>query len=108
MTTLSTLLFFGAVAAGTFLTRIAPFLLFPDRRTPPRYVVYLGEVLPTAIMGMLVVYCLKGVNPAVYPHGFPELIALLCITVLHLWRKNTLLSIGGGTVIYLLLTRLVF
>lgn len=108
MSTQASLLFFGAIALGTLLTRVLPFLLFPDRRTPPKFVAYLGKVLPTAIMGMLVVYCLKDVHPAAYPHGLPEFLAILCIIALHLWRKNTLLSIGGGTLIYLVFITFVF
>jgi len=83
---------------GTVLTRFLPFLIFrPDKETP-RYILKLGEVLPYAVIGLLVVYCLKGISLTTVPYGLNEFIAILVIVVLHLWRKNTLLSIFAGTV----------
>ena len=94
------------MSAGTILTRFLPFLAF-RKQTPP-YVSYLGRVLPPAIIGMLVVYCLKDITPAVHPFGIPELIAAACTAGLQAWRRNSLVSILAGTVIYMVLIRMVF
>lgn len=94
-------------ALSTMLTRFVPFLLFSGRKTP-RYIEYLGHALPGAIFGMLVVYCLKSVDPAVYSHGLPEALAILVTVALHLWKRQMLLSIAGGTVCYMLLLQFVF
>lgn len=96
------------LAGGTFLTRVTPFLLFPDNKEIPPFVVFLGRALPGALIGMLIVYCLKDVSFLETPHGLPEAISLLFILLLHLWRKNTLLSIGLGTLLYMLLVQVVF
>ncbi len=96
-----------AVMAGiTILIRFLPFIVF--RKHTPESILYLGEVLPYAIMGMLVVYCLKHVSFVNKPHGIPELIAVLSVVILHKWKHNTLLSIPVGTVIYMLLVQVVF
>ena len=95
-------------AVITFLLRAIPFWVFGGGRKAPAFVDYLGSVLPYAIIGMLVVYCLKGVSFAAAPHGIPELISCAIVVGLHLWKKNTLLSIIGGTVCYMLLVQLVF
>ena len=97
-----------AVAAGTQLTRWLPFWLFPEKRDPPPAVAYLGRVLPPAMMGLLVVYCLKGVSWTAAPHGAPELIAVAVTAFLHWWRGNVLLSIAAGTAVYMLLVQTVF
>ena len=97
----------GLCAYATMLTRFAPFLLFSGKKTP-RFIQYLGQALPGAIFGMLVVYCLKSVNPLVYSHGLPEALAILVTVALHLWKRQMLLSIAGGTVCYMLLLQLVF
>ena len=97
-----------AVAAGCPLTRWLPFLLFPENKTPPKVVQYLGRVLPPATMGLLVVYCLKGVQWTAAPHGAPELIAIAAVVLLHRWKGNVLVSIAGGTALYMALLRLVF
>lgn len=99
-----------AVAIMTLLTfalRALPFLIFGRKETPP-FIEYLGKYLPYAIMGMLVIYCLKAVRPLAYPYGLPELIAILIVVLLHIWKRNTLLSIVSGTVSYMLLIQLVF
>ena len=94
------------MSAGTILTRFLPFLAF-RKQTPP-YVSYLGRVPPPAIIGMLVVYCLKDITPAVHPFGIPELIAAACTAGLQAWRRNSLVSILAGTVIYMVLIRVLF
>ena len=92
----------------TAATRFIPFLIFGEKRKTPPVVEYLGKVLPCAIMGMLVVYCLKDVSFLNSPYGLPELIACAVVAALHVWKRNSLLSIGGGTVCYMLLVQLVF
>lgn len=96
-----------AVVAGTMLTRFLPFIIFPEGKKPPKYISYLGTVLPYAVIGLLVVYCLKDTFAGKY-FVLPELIAISFIAVLHKWRKNTLLSIGGGTVLYMFLVQSCF
>lgn len=108
MTTMQALSTVVIIAGVTFLTRIIPFVLFPAGRKTPGWVLYLGNVLPYAMMAMLVVYCLKGVQISTAPHGLPELIGVAIVAGLYLWRRNTLLSIGVGTVAYMLLVQLVF
>ena len=98
-----------AVAAlVTMSTRFLPFLIFGEKRKTPELVTYLGKVLPCAIMGMLVVYCLKDVTVLQAPYGIPEALGILFVALLHLWKGNSLLSIGAGTVFYMLLVQLVF
>ena len=94
--------------AGTMTTRFLPFVVFSSRRPTPKYVQYLGKVLPGAIFGLLVVYCLKDVSIINYSHGIPEAIAIVVTVLLHLWKRQMLLSIAGGTVVYMLLVQLVF
>lgn len=98
----------GICAAVTALLRFFPFLIFGGKRKTPPFINYLGKVLPFAIMGMLVVFCLKNVSVTAYPHGIPELIGIAVVTILHIWKRNTLLSIGAGTVIYILLVNFIF
>lgn len=90
------------------LTRFLPFLIFGEKRKTPEIITYLGKVLPFAIMGMLVVYCLKDVKFLSAPFGAPELIGISITAGLHIWRRNSLLSIGIGTVVYMLLVQFVF
>lgn len=96
------------MAAITFLVRGLPFLLFPGSKKTPSYILYLGKVLPFAIIGMLVVYCLKNVQITQSPFGLPELIAAAAIVLVHIWKRNTLFSIGGGTLLYMFLVQAVF
>ncbi len=98
----------AAVVAGTMLTRFLPFLVFPSGRPTPKYVRYLGRVLPAAVFGMLVVYCLKDVSVFSGSHGLPEAVSIAVVVALHLWKRQMLLSIAGGTVCYMLLVQLVF
>ncbi|MGO5049432.1 branched-chain amino acid transporter permease [Dysosmobacter sp. Sow4_B12] len=108
LTSFQTVIMILAVAAGTQLTRWLPFWLFPEKKDPPAAVLYLGRVLPAAMTGLLVVYCLKGVAWTAVPHGAPELLAIAAVAVLHRWRGNVLLSIAGGTALYMLLVQAVF
>ena len=101
-------IFFGAVTLGTVLTRALPFLLFPENREIPKYMKYLADILPYTIIGMLVVYCLKDISFIRSPHAIPEILSILLITVLHIWKKNTLLSIGGGALFYMILVQYIF
>ncbi len=108
MTLTEQIITIAVLALGTMATRFLPFLIFRDNKPTPKYVQYLGKALPAAIFGMLVVYCLKSVNVLAYSYGLPELIAILVTVGLHLWKRQTLLSIAGGTVCYMLLVQLVF
>ena len=91
-----------------FATRLVPFVLFGRKRTVPRIVVFLGNVLPPAIIATLIVYCLKSVNLLAFPSGIPELISIAAVVLLHLWKRNTLLSVGAGTICYMILIQCVF
>jgi len=107
-TTLQALAIIAILALGTAMTRFLPFVFFPNAASAPRYITYLGKMLPTAAISLLVVYCLRGVSFVAAPHGLPEAIAIAAVAALHIWRKNTLLSIAAGTVIYMLLVQFVF
>lgn len=107
MTTTQSIITIIIVVIGTMTTRFLPFIIFPESKTPPKIVTYLGTVLPYAVIGLLVVYCLKDAVFSQY-HALPELIAIAAVVVIHKWKKNTLLSIGGGTVIYMLLVQKIF
>ena len=108
MANLHAALTIAVIALVTATLRFLPFLLFGENRKTPPIVTYLGKVLPYAIMGMLVVYCLKGISLTAVPHGLPEIIGCALVTLLHIWKRNTLLSIGAGTVCYMLLVQFVF
>lgn len=95
-------------ALVTAATRFIPFLVFGGKRQTPELIVYLGKVLPYAIMGMLVVYCMKDVAFLAAPYGIPEFLGCAVVAVLHLWKRNSLLSIGVGTVFYMILVQFVF
>ena len=100
----------GATAGallGTMMTRFLPFLIFPEGKEPPEFIQYLGKVLPYAVIGLLVIYCLKDV-PGSGTYGIPEFLAIAFIVLLYRWKKSILLSIGGGTVFYMLLVQFVF
>ena len=125
MTLTQQILTIAMVVLGTAVTRFLPFLIFPAGRPTPKYIRYLGRVLPCAVFGLLVVYSLKDVIRltsfgllVVYSlkdvslmtgsHGIPELISILLVIALHVWKRQMLLSIAGGTVCYMLLVQLVF
>ena len=101
LTPFETLITILAVTAGAMITRFSPFLLFPEKKEPPMIVTYLGGVLPPAMMGLLVVYCLKNVNLLQSPFGVPEFVSIAIIVILHKWKNNVLLSIVGGTILYM-------
>ena len=107
MTDLQAAALIAVIALVTMALRFLPFLIFRNRKTPA-YIAYLGRVLPYSIMGMLVVYCLRGVSFANLSGWLPALISCAVVVILHLWRRNTLLSIIGGTVCYMLLVQLIF
>ena len=98
----------GMCVVGTMLTRFLPFLVFRSKRPTPRYIQYLGRVLPGAIFAMLIIYCLRDVSLLQGSHGLPELIAIAVTVGLHLWKRQMLLSIAGGTICYMLLVQFVF
>lgn len=102
---LSLILVMALVTAGL---RFLPFMIFTKGRKVPEVVAYLGRVLPYAVMAMLVVYCLKEISFVQMPFGLPELISVVLVVVLHVWKRNTLLSIIGGTVCYMVLVQMVF
>lgn len=104
----TSLLIILAVAATTFATRLVPFLLFPKGKEIPPVIRYLGRVLTPAVIGMLVVYCLKETPVFLAPHGIPEFAAVAVTAALHVWKRNNLLSIGAGTVLYMVLIQMVF
>lgn len=107
MTTTQAIITIAAAVLGTMVTRFLPFIIFPEGKNPPEYVKYLGTVLPYAVIGLLVVYCLKDV-PGSGNYGIPEAIAILFIVLIHKWKKSTLLSIGSGTVLYMVLVQTIF
>jgi branched-subunit amino acid transport protein AzlD len=91
---------------GTMVTRFLPFLIFSEKRQTPAFIQYIGKYLPSAVFGMLVVYCLKDVSFVSGTHGVPELIAIVVTVLLHKWKRQMLLSIAGGTACYMLLLHL--
>lgn len=108
MTTQEAIVTIAMLTLGTIATRALPFLLFPPHKTTPAYILYLGNVLPYAVVGLLIVFCLKTVSFVSYPFGLPEVSAIVAIAILHFWRGNTLLSIGFGTLFYMFLVQAVF
>ncbi len=96
------------VVLATMATRFLPFVLFPSGKPTPKYIQYLGKVLPCAVFGLLVIYCLKDVTIFSGSHGLPELISIFVVVILHLWKRQMLLSIAGGTICYMLLVQFVF
>ena len=108
MTLTQRILTIAVIVLGTMLTRFLPFLLFPAGKPTPKAVHYLGSVLPGAVFGLLVVYCLKNVSLFTGSHGLPELISISLVVLLHLSKRQMLLSIAGGTACYMLLVQFVF
>lgn len=108
LTTIQTIIIIAVIAMGTMITRFLPFILFKGEKGKNKYIQYFGRVLPYAAIGLLVVYCLKDVSLTTPSYGLPEGIAILIIGILHYWKENTVLSIGAGTVIYMILVQNVF
>ena len=108
MTSFEIVITIAIVVAGTLLTRFSAFLIFPPGKKVPDFVQYLGKALPAAVMGMLVVYTFKDTIVLSYPYGVPELIALLVTVGMHVWKRNMFMSIGAGTVVYMILVQAVF
>lgn len=102
------LLIIVVVTVATVTTRMLPFWVFPPNRPTPPYVRYLGKVLAGAVIGLLIIYCLKSVSLTVPPYGAPEAVCIAGIILLHWWRRNLLLSIAAGTIAYMLLVQFVF
>lgn len=98
----------GLIILATVIMRFLPFVLFPDNKPTPRFIHYLGIVLPGAVFGLLMVYALKSVSILGGSHGLPELIGIAVTAAVHLWKKQMLLSISAGTVCYMLLVQFVF
>jgi len=108
MTLVQQIITIGLCSLATVLTRFLPFLIFSGKRELPKFIRYVGNALPPAIFGLLVVYCLKGVSVIQFSYGIPELIAIVVVISVHLWQRKMLLSISVGTVAYMLLVQLVF
>lgn len=108
MTLTQQLITIAMIVLGTALTRYLPFMLFPAGKQTPPYVRYLGKVLPSAVFGLLVIYCLRNVNVLGGTYGIPELLAITLVIVLHLWKRQMLLSIAGGAIFYMILVQTLF
>ena len=108
MTPIQTAAAIAVMAVVTFLTRALPFLLFDHGEAPPKVVLYLGRVLPPAVIAMLIVYCLRDLSFAASASWVPAVVASLATVALHLWKRNNLLSIFGGTILYMILVQAVF
>ena len=108
MTLTEQVIMIAVIVAGTMLTRFLPFLLFPAGKPTPEYIRYLGRVLPAPVFGLLVIYCLKDVEILGGSHGIPEFISIAAVVVLHRWKRQMLLSIAGGTALYMLLVQVMW
>lgn len=108
MTTVQLLITVAAISVGTLSMRFLPYILFPAGKPTPKFVQYLGKVLPGAVFGMLLIYCLKDVSILSGSHGIPELIGIAVTTGVHLWKKQMMLSMAAGTLTYMLLVQFVF
>lgn len=108
MTLTQQIITIGVVVIGTMLTRFLLFLIFSKDKPTPKFIQYLGTVLPAAVFGFLVVYALRKTPVLTGNHGMPELIAILVIILLHVIKRNMLISIAGGTIVYMLLVQFVF
>ena len=108
MTVTQRLITIAMCVLATQLTRFLPFLVFPAGKPTPRFIRYLGHALPAAVFGMLLVYCLRNTSILSGSHGLPELFAILIVAGLHLWKRQMLLSIGVGTICYMILVQFIF
>ena len=108
MTFIQRIITISMIVLGTIITRFLPFILFPPSKETPKFIKYLGVVLPPAVLGMLVVYYLKDVSILTGSHGIPELISIVFIISIHIWKRKMLISIAGGTILYMFLIQVVF
>lgn len=108
LTVFQTIVIILAITVGTQVSRWLPFVAFSGKKETPEFIKYLGRVLPPALMGLLVVYCFKSTEILTGSHGLPELIAAAFVVLNYMWKENMLVSVGGGTVIYMLLVQFVF
>lgn len=108
LTNMQALITVAVIALATIITRFAPFVLFPEGKQHPKIITYLCNVLPPAMMGLLVVYCLKNVSVFNPNHAIPEISAIALVTLTYLWKRNVLLSIVSGTALYMVLVQAVF
>lgn len=106
MTILQQIITIGLCMLGTMATRFLPFIVFSEKRETPAFIQYIGKFLPSAVFGMLVVYCLRNVDITQAAYGLPELISILATVGIHLWKRQMLLSIAAGTACYMLLLHL--
>jgi branched-subunit amino acid transport protein AzlD len=107
MTLTQRIITIGLCAIGTMATRFLPFIVFSEKRATPAFIQYIGKYLPSAVFGMLVIYCLKDVSLLSGTHGIPEFIAIVVTILLHMWKRQMLVSIAGGTACYMLLLHLI-
>ena len=108
MSVTQTIITIALVILGTMITRFVPFIVFTSKRPTPQYVKYLGKVLPSAALAMLVIYSFKDIKFMSSSHGSPEIISSILVVILHLWKRQMLISIAGGTVLYMVLVQFVF
>lgn len=108
LSTVETAIILLCIVAGTACTRFLAFILFPEKKEQPQIVTYLSTTIPAAMMGLLVVYCLRNTPLSTWPHGVPELLATTITVILHLWRRNVLVSIAVGTISYMLFVQWIF
>ncbi len=108
MTLIQQIILVALISLGTMLTRFLPFLIFRENKPTPPAIQYLGKVLPSAVFGLLIIYCLKNISLLSGSHGLPELIAIAIVVGLHLWKRQMLLSIAGGTILYMVLVQFLF
>lgn len=108
LTSSQTLIMIICIALGTIITRFTPFIIFPEKKQPPKIITYLGKVLPASMMGLLIVYSLRSTNLLSHSHGIPEGLSLFVVVLLYKWKNSVFLSIGVGTILYMFLVQQVF
>lgn len=107
MTIAQQIITIGLCMLGTMATRFLPFMIFNEKRKTPKFIQYIGKVLPSAVFAMLVVYCLRNVDVTQAAYGIPELVSIIATVGIHLWKRQMLLSIAGGTACYMLILHLI-
>lgn len=108
MTLMQRIMTIGVIVLATMLTRFLPFLVFPADKPTPKYIQYIGKMLPSAVLGLLVIYCFQDVSMFTGYHAIPELVSVAFIVILHIWKRQMLISIAGGTILYMFLVQFVF